>query len=82
MPITSGKSTAELTTLALEALREQPRCSEIPYITVRELPDVPDGRNWEIYYVDSGPISIGYIVQAMDAVHDELGPLYHWVPEG
>jgi hypothetical protein len=75
--MTSGKSIDELTSLALEAMRKQPNCSGIPYVTVCGLPELRDGRNWEIEYVELGRISIGDIVLAMKAVHNQLGPRYH-----
>jgi len=79
--MTSGKSITELTTLALEALRKQPNCTEIRSVSLYGLPDVQDGRNWEISYVDSSRTWVGDIERGVITVHYQLSRLYHWIPD-
>jgi hypothetical protein len=79
--MTCGKSITGLTMLALEALRKQPNCAEIRSVSLYGLPDVRDGRNWEISYVDSSRTWIGDIKPGVIAVHYQLGRLYQWIAE-
>ena len=51
--MTTGKSRAELTQIADDALRSQPGCETASVPAVRRLPNIREGRNWEIPNVDS-----------------------------
>jgi hypothetical protein len=75
--MTIGKSEAELTGLANEALRDQPGCETARVFGVRGLPDVRQGRNWEIPNVILGDSLISDVDRAVISVHRQLGRKYH-----
>jgi hypothetical protein len=68
-----GKTEAELTQLANEALRSQPGCETASVPAVRGLPNVREGRNWEIPNVVLGDSLISDVDRAVITVHHQLG---------
>jgi hypothetical protein len=74
---TIGKSSAELTKFANEALRDQPGCETASVPGVRRLPDVRAGRNWEIPNVVLGDSLISDVDRAVITVHHRLGRQFH-----
>jgi len=74
---TIGKTNAELTQLANEALRDQPGCETARITAVQLLPDVRGGRNWEIPNVVLGDSLISDVDRAVIAIHHRLGRKYH-----
>jgi hypothetical protein len=76
-----GKSHAELTRLANEALRSQPGCetASIPALSVR--PDVREGRNWEIPNVVLGDSLISDVDRAVITVAHRLGRKFYLVED-
>ena len=68
-----GKTEAELTQLANEALRSQPGCETASVPAVRGLPNVREGRNWEIPNVVLGDSLISDVDRAVITVHHRLG---------
>jgi hypothetical protein len=77
--VTAGKTRVELTELAETALRSQPGCETASVPTVRELPDIRAGRNWEIPNVVLGDSLISDVDRAVMSVHRRLGRKYHLV---
>jgi hypothetical protein len=77
--VTTGKSRAELTQIADEALRRQPGCETASVPTVRGLPNIREGRNWEIPNVVLGDSLISDVDRAVMSVHRRLGREYHLV---
>ena len=77
--MTTGKSRAELTQIADDALRNQPGCETASVPTVRGLPNVREGRNWEIPNVVLGDSLISDVDRAVMSVHRRLGREYHLV---
>ena len=73
MTATIGKTEAELTQLANEALRSQPGCETASVPAVRGLPNVREGRNWEIPNVVLGDSLISDVDRAVITVHHQLG---------
>jgi hypothetical protein len=78
---TIGKSAAELTGLANEALRDQPGCETARVAGLCPLPNVRHGRNWEIPNVVLGDSLISDVDRAVITVHRQLGRKYHLVTE-
>jgi hypothetical protein len=76
---TIGKTEAELTQLANEALRSQPGCETASVPVVRGLPNVREGRNWEIPNVILGDSLISDVDRAVITVHRQLGRKYHLI---
>jgi hypothetical protein len=76
---TIGKSETELTELANEALRDQPGCETARVASVRGLPDVRQGRNWEIPNVILGDSFVSDVDRAVMTIHRQLGRKYHLV---
>lgn len=74
---TIAKSQTELTQLANEALRSQPGCETARIPAVCALPDVREGRNWEIPNVVLGDSLISDVDRAVLAVHRQLGRQFH-----
>lgn len=74
---TIGKSRAELTQIANEALRGQPGCETATVIAVRPVPDVRSGRNWEIPNVSLGDSLISDVDRAVITLHHRLGRKFH-----
>jgi hypothetical protein len=74
---TIGKTNAELTQLANEALRDQPGCETARITAVQLLPDVGGGRNWEIPNVVLGDSLISDVDRAVITVHHRLGRKFH-----
>jgi hypothetical protein len=74
---TTGKSPAELTRLANEALRSEPGCETASVSGVAALPDVRSGRNWEIPNVVLGDSLISDVDRAVMSVHHQLGRQFH-----
>jgi hypothetical protein len=72
-----GKTEAELTQLADEALRIQPGCETASVPAVRGLPNVREGRNWEIPHVMLGDSLISDVDRAVITVHHQLGRKYY-----
>ena len=75
--MTTGKSRAELTQIAADALRSQPGCETASVPTVRGLPNIREGRNWEIPNVVLGDSLISDVDRAVITVHHRLGRMYH-----
>ena len=75
--MTTGKSKAELTQIADAALRSQPGCETASVPTVRGLPNIREGRNWEIPNVVLGDSLISDVDRAIMSVHRQLGRKYH-----
>ena len=74
---TVGKNYAELTQIANEALRSQPGCETASVPTVRGLPNIREGRNWEIPNVVLGDSLISDVDRAVITLHRRLGRQYH-----
>ncbi|XIA64541.1 hypothetical protein ACFIOY_37900 [Bradyrhizobium sp. TZ2] len=74
---TIGKTAAELTQLAEAALRSQVGCETASVLAVRRLPNVREGRNWEIPNVVLGDSLISDVDRAVITVHRQLGRQYH-----
>jgi hypothetical protein len=72
-----GKTEAELTELANEALRDQPGCETASVPAVRGLPHVREGRNWEIPNVVLGDSLISDVDRAVITVHHRLGRKFY-----
>ncbi len=77
--MTTGKSRTELTRIADDALRGQPGCATASVPAVRGLPNVHEGRNWEIPNVILGDSLISDVDRAVMSVHRRLGRQYHLV---
>ena len=77
--MTTGKSKSELTQIAEDALRTQPGCQTASVPAVRELPNIREGRNWEIPNVVLGDSLISDVDRAVMSVHHRLGRKYHLV---
>jgi hypothetical protein len=75
--VTTGKSKAELTQIADDALRGQPGCETASVPAVRRLPNIREGRNWEIPNVVLGDSLISDVDRAVMSVHRQLGRKYH-----
>jgi hypothetical protein len=80
--MTIGKNNAELTQLADEALRGQPGCETARVRAVDGLPDVREGRNWEIPNVVLGESLISDVDRAVLTVHRQLGRKFHLLMGG
>jgi hypothetical protein len=74
---TVGKTSAELTQLANEALRSQTGCETASIPCVQALPNARGGRNWEIPNVVLGDSLISDVDRAVMSVHRRLGRKYH-----
>jgi hypothetical protein len=74
---TIGKTRTELTELADEALRSQPGCETASVPAVQGLPNIREGRNWEIPNVVLGDSLISDVDRAVITVHRRLGRTYH-----
>ena len=72
-----GKSRAELTQLADEALRNQPGCETASIPALSALHDIREGRNWEIPNVVLGDSLISDIDRAVITVHHQLGRKFY-----
>ncbi len=79
---TIGKNNEELTQLADEALRSQPGCETARVPAIGGLPDVREGRNWEIPNVILGESLISDVDRAVLTVHRQLGRKFHLLMEG
>ena len=75
--MTTGKSRSELTQIADDALRGQPGCETASVTAVRGLPNIREGRNWEIPNVVLGDSLISDVDRAVMSVHRQLGRKYH-----
>jgi hypothetical protein len=74
--VTTGKGKAELTQIADDALRSEPGCETASVPTVRALPNIREGRNWEIPNVVLGDSLISDVDRAVITVHRRLGRKY------
>jgi len=74
---TIGRNNAELTQLANDALRSEPGCETARVPALQGLPDVRQGRNWEIPIVVLGDSLISDVDRAVLAVHRQLGRQFH-----
>ena len=72
-----GKSHAELTRLVDEALRSQPGCETASVPGLSALPDVREGRNWEIPNVVLGDSLISDVDRAVITVQHQLGRKFY-----
>lgn len=81
MTATIGKTEAELTQLANEALRSQPGCETASVRAVRGLPNVREGRNWEIPNVVLGDSLISDVDRAVITLHRQFGRKYHLIEQ-
>ena len=79
MTETIGKTNAELTELANEALRYQPGCETARVTGVQPMPDVRGGRNWEIPNVVLGDSLISDVDRAVITIHRRLGRTFHLI---
>ena len=79
MTATTGMTDIELTRLVDEALRSQPGCETASVPAVRALPNIREGRNWEIPNVILGDSLISDVDRAVITVHRQLGRKYHLV---
>ena len=77
--MTTGKNRAELTQLVEQALRSQPGCETASVPAVRGLPNIREGRNWEIPNVVLGDSLISDVDRAVITLHRRLGREYHLV---
>lgn len=77
MTATIGKTAAELTQLAEGALRSHVGCETASVPAVRALPNIREGRNWEIPNVVLGDSLISDVDRAVITVHRQLGRKYH-----
>ena len=77
MTETIGKTNAELTQIANQALRAQPGCETARVTALALLPDVRSGRNWEIPNVVIGDSLISDVDRAVISVHHRLGRQFH-----
>jgi hypothetical protein len=78
----TGTTSAELTLLADEALRSQPGCETASVPQVVGLPNIREGRNWEIPNVMLGDSLISDVDRAVITVHRQLGRKYRLLGEG
>jgi hypothetical protein len=76
---TIGKSNADLTQLANEALRSQPGCETAQVVAVSARPHANAGRNWEIPNVVLGDSLISDVDRGVITVHHQLGRRFHLV---
>jgi hypothetical protein len=74
---TTGKTSAELTLIANEALRGQPGCETAGITGVQPVPDARGGRNWEIPNVALGESLISDVDRAVMTLHHQLGRKFH-----
>ena len=81
MTATIGKTATELTQLAEAALRSEPGCETVLVPVVRRLPNIREGRNWEIPNVVLGDSLISDVDRAVITVHRRLGRQFHLVGE-
>ena len=77
--MTTGKNLAELTQIADDALRSQPGCETASVPAVRGLPNIREGRNWEIPNVVLGDSLISDVDRAVITLHRRLGRKFHLV---
>ena len=77
MTETIGKTNAELTQIANQALRTQPGCETARVAALALLPDVRSGRNWEIPNVVIGDSLISDVDHAVITIHHRLGREFH-----
>ena len=77
MTATTGKTKSELTQLAEAALRAQVGCETASVPAVRALPNVREGRNWEIPNVVLGDSLISDVDRAVITVIHRLGRKFH-----
>jgi len=78
---TIGKNHAELTKLVEAAIREKPGCETARVPGVHGLPQVHEGRNWEIPHVILGDSLISDVDRAVMAVQRRLGRLFRLTAE-
>jgi hypothetical protein len=76
-----AKTAAELTELANAALREQPGCGTVIVPRLSALPNVREGRNWEIPNVVLGDCLISDVDRAVITVHHRLGRQFRLLVE-
>jgi hypothetical protein len=76
---TIGKTPAELTAIANDALRSQPGCETAQVVAVSNRPHASAGRNWEIPNVVLGDSLISDVDRAVITVHHQLGRRFHLV---
>ena len=79
MTATIGKTNVELAQLADDALRSHPGCETASVPAVRGLPNIREGRNWEIPNVVLGDSLISDVDRAVITVHHQLGRKFHLV---
>ena len=77
---TTGKTLAELTALADEALRSQPGCETACVPGLSALGE-HSGRNWEIPNVVLGDSLVSDVDRAVMTVHHQLGRKFHLLTE-
>jgi hypothetical protein len=80
--MTVGKTSAQLTELADEALRSQPGCETARVRSLSGLPNIRQGRNWEIPNVVLGDSLISDVDRAVLTVHRQLGRQFHLLIDG
>ena len=82
MTATIGKTATELTQLAEAALRSQAGCETASVPAVHGLPNIREGRNWEIPNVILGDSMISDVDRAVITVHHQLGRKYYLLTTG
>ena len=80
--MTIGKTIAELTELADDALRSHQGCETARVPALSALPNVRQGRNWEIPNVILGDSFVSDVDRAVMTVHRQLGRKYHLLMDG
>jgi hypothetical protein len=78
---TIGKTSAELTVLVNDAVREQPGCETAVVTNVQAQPNARGGRNWEIPNVVLGDSLISDVDRAVITVQHRLGRKFHLLTE-
>ncbi len=78
----TGKTAAELTELADAALSGQPGCETASVPAVHGLPNIREGRNWQIPNVILGDSLISDVDRAVITVHRQLGRQYFLMTGG
>ena len=74
---TTGKTAEQLTELARDGLREQPRCETSTVKMIDRIPETKNGQNWCIGNVLHGNSFIGDIERGTIIVNYQLSRQFH-----